>query len=221
MKVGLFGGTFDPIHRGHLDVAHAARRQLGLDVVWVIPSRLPPHRTPPQVSAAHRFAMVCLAVQDQEKLLASDVEMEAPGPSYTIDTLRRLEALGLDLRSAFFILGADAFRDIEVWRDYPHVLDRVHFVAVSRPGLRALTLPTLLPSLASRMVVCPCEIPSQPSILLVDEETSPVSSTDVRRARTAGQPLEDLLPRAVSAHIHRYGLYGSPANSVLTSQGTA
>ena len=221
MRLGLFGGTFDPIHLGHLDVAHAARRQLGLDLVWLIPSRVPPHRTPPQASAAHRFAMVCLAVQDQDGLVGCDVEIESAGPSYTTDTLTRLEVRGVDLRSTFLILGADAFRDIEVWRDYPRVLDRTHFVAVSRPGLSAMALPGALPSLASRMVPCPCEIPLQPSILLVDAETSPVSSTDVRRARAARQPLDALLPSAVAAHILRHDLYLTPDGSTLTSQGTA
>jgi nicotinate-nucleotide adenylyltransferase len=221
MRLGLFGGTFDPIHCGHLDVAQAARQQLGLDVVWLIPSRLPPHRTPPHASAAHRFAMVSLAVQDQEGLLACDVEIESPGPSYTSDTLTRLEQRGVDLRSAFLILGADAFRDIAVWRDYPRVLDRTHFVAVSRPGLSATALPAALPALANRMRRCPCEIPPRPSILLVDAETSPVSSTDVRQARAARRPLDGLLPPAVAHHIVRHDLYVAPTDSTLTSQGTA
>lgn len=221
MRLGLFGGTFDPIHRGHLDVAHAARLALGLDAVWLIPSRLPPHRAQPHASAAHRFAMVCLAVQDQDGLLACDVEIEAPGPSYTIDTLHRLERRGLNLRSTFFILGADAFRDIAAWKEYPRVLDRSHFVAVSRPGLAAPALPKVLPGLARRMVSCPCELPPQPSILLVDAETSPISSTDVRRARAAGRPLDDILPPSVASHILRHDLYLRSSDSTMTSQGTA
>jgi nicotinate-nucleotide adenylyltransferase len=207
MRLGLLGGTFDPVHLGHLDVAHAARRALSLDTVWLIPARVPPHRREPQASAAHRFAMVCLAVQDQEGLVASDLEMEADGPSYTADTLTRLGGRGVDLRFAFFILGADAFRDIAAWKDYPAVLDRCHFVVVSRPGASALTLRALLPALGGRMRETPCDVPAEPSILLVDAPTSPVSSTDIRRARSCGEPLEGLLPTGVAAHIARHHLY--------------
>src|SRR5690349_1230639 len=134
MRLGLFGGTFDPVHAGHLDVAQAARRALALDEVWMVPARLPPHRVAPVASAAHRFAMVSLAVQDQDGLLASDLEMETPGPSYTSDTLSRLEQRGVALSSVFFVIGADAFRDIPAWKDFPAVLGRCHYVVVSRPG---------------------------------------------------------------------------------------
>src|SRR6187549_2314720 len=101
--IGLLGGTFDPVHCGHLDVARAAQQALGLDEVWLVPARVPPHRTTPQASAAHRFAMAALAVSDDPTLRASDVEMESGGPSYTIDTLERLEATGLDARGLCFI----------------------------------------------------------------------------------------------------------------------
>jgi nicotinate-nucleotide adenylyltransferase len=221
MRLGLLGGTFDPVHFGHLDVAEAARRAVGLDQVWLVPSRLPPHRTPPTASTAHRFAMVSLAVQGREGLLASDIETETPGPSYTTETLDRLQARGVDLASVFFILGADAFRDITVWKDYPRVLDRCHFVVVSRPGHTAPALRAALPAVAPRMVSCPCEVPSQPSILLVDVPTSPVSSTDVRRARLGGQPLDGLLPAPVAAHIARHGLYLAAGFRAPHPQGIA
>jgi len=209
MRLGLLGGTFDPIHRGHLDVAHAARRALSLDAVWLIPARVPPHRREPHASAAHRFAMASLAIQPEAGLLVSDLEMEAAGPSYTADTLDRLAARGLDVRSAFFILGADAFRDIAAWRDYPSVLDRCHFAVVSRPGLAAGELRGLLPALSHRMFDMPCDVPAEPSILLVDAPTAAVSSTDVRRAWSRGEVLEGMLPAAVAAHIARHQLYAA------------
>lgn len=209
MRLGLFGGTFDPVHVGHLDVARAAKRTLGLDRVWFIPARVPPHRHVPYASAAHRFAMASLAVQHESELLVSDVEMDVPGPSYTADTLDRLHAHGVDVRSACFIIGADAFRDITAWRAYPGVLDRCHFAVVSRPGLPAPALRTLLGALAPRMVDAPCAIPSEPSILLVDVPTAPVSSTDVRRSLASGGPIQGMVPDSVADHIARHALYAA------------
>jgi nicotinate-nucleotide adenylyltransferase len=211
MRLGLFGGTFDPVHAGHLDVAHAARQQLSLDAVWLIPAHVPPHRREPHASAAHRFAMVSLAVQDQEGLIASDLEMEVPGPSYTVDTLNRLEDRGIDIRLVFLILGADAFRDIASWKDYPAVLDRCHFVVVSRPGFPASSTRAAFPALRDRMRETPCDVPPEPSILLVDAATSPVSSTDIRAARSRGEALRGSVPAAVAAHITRHGLYARRA----------
>lgn len=221
MTLGLFGGTFDPIHVGHLDVARAVRQALSLDTIWVVPAHLPPHRSRPHASAAHRFAMVCLAIQHEPGLVASDLEMESPGPSYTADTLDRLSRKGVDVNQVAFVIGADAFREIALWKDYPHVLDRCHFAVVSRPGLPAQGLRSHLPALASRMVDAPCEVPAQPSILLVDAPTSPVSSTDIRRARRTGARLDGLVPASVAAHIARHGLYAHDGATALDSKGVA
>jgi nicotinate-nucleotide adenylyltransferase len=207
MKIGLFGGTFDPIHCGHLDVAHAARQALGLDSVWMIPARVPPHRTLPRASAAHRFAMVALAVEEETHLLVSDVEMECDGPSYTVATLDRLEARGLSGRTLYFITGADAFKDIESWKAYPAILDRCHFIVVSRPGCGVQEMRQAVPALAGRMLDLPCSTPAAPSIFLVDAPTAPVSSTSVRQAIENRGPLEGLVPSRVSTYIDRHGLY--------------
>ena len=137
MRIGLFGGTFDPIHVGHLDVVRAGAGGLALDVVWLVPARVPPHRSAPHASASHRFAMAALAVQHEDDVILSDLEMDAHGPSYTAETLDRLQANGVDLRSAFFIIGADAFRDIAAWKDYParaRPLPLRRGVAARRPG---------------------------------------------------------------------------------------
>lgn len=220
MAIGLFGGTFDPIHTGHLDVARAARRALGLDVVWLAPARVPPHRAAPYASAAHRFAMTALALEDESGLVVSDVDMETTGPSYTAETLTRLRAIGLDLSEVVFITGADAFRDIESWRDYPHFLSLCHFVVVSRPDMPVGSLRSRLPALAGRMIDTPCTWPAQPSILLVDAPTAPVSSTIVRRALAEQLPLTGLVPSRVVDYIRRTGLYGLQAGS-LERKGNA
>jgi nicotinate-nucleotide adenylyltransferase len=207
MRRGFLGGTFDPIHFGHLDVADAAQRALALDQVTVVPAGLPPHRRPPVAPAADRLAMARLATEGRTGLTVSDLETRTDGPSFTSTTLDRLAAEGLDTRTVFFITGADAFREIATWKDYPGLLDRCHFVAVSRPGCSAQSLPGALPGLASRMLDAPCHLPARPSIFLVDAVTAPVSSTEVRRRVAAGESLDGLVPDAVARYIRSHGLY--------------
>lgn len=218
---GLLGGTFDPIHHGHLDLARAARHAMALDRVVLMPSHVPPHRDSPHASAAHRFAMVALALQDEDGLEASDLEIETDGPSYTSRTLDRLEAEGVDTRSVFFVTGADAFLDIRAWKDYPAILDRCHFVVVSRPGAAAGLLREALPELAGRMTDAPCARTSGPGIFLVDAVTADVASTEVRRRIAAGAPIVGLVPDAVARHIERHGLYGLPAARAAGGQGAS
>jgi nicotinate-nucleotide adenylyltransferase len=206
---GFLGGTFDPVHVGHLDVARAARNALALDDVSFMPSNVPPHRGQPQAPAADRLAMVQLAVAGNAGLVASNLELEVTGPSYTSGTLDRLEERGVDLRTVFFITGADAFRDITMWKDYPQLLDRCHFVAVSRPSCPASTLRTTLPALATRMLDTPAAIPAKPAIFLVDAPTAPVSSTTIRHHLGEGRSIEGLVPPPVAAYIHSHGLYGA------------
>jgi nicotinate-nucleotide adenylyltransferase len=211
MRVGYFGGTFDPIHRGHLDVAEAAHRALGLTHVYFIPADVPPHRQTPRASAAHRFAMVALAIAPTPAFLLSDLEMGSGGPSYTSVTLSRLAACGVDTRTCCLITGADAFQDIASWKDYPAILDRCHMAVVSRPAHPAPQLRDTLPSLASRMILAGASgvtpLPESPGILLVDAPTAPVSSTGVRRCMAAGSPIHGLVPAAVEEYIQKHGLY--------------
>lgn len=207
MKLGLLGGTFDPIHQGHLDVARAAIEALALDEVWLVPARQPPHRHNPHASAPHRFAMVALATADAPRLRVSDIEMERAGPSYTVDTLSAVGATVPGDTTLFFLIGVDAFRDVPSWRAFPAVLDRAHFVVVSRPGAPVADLRDRLPALASRMITAPAAIPPTPSIFLVEAPTSPVSSTEVRsRVRTGGS-IEDLVSGPVAAYIAKHRLY--------------
>ena len=123
-RLGVLGGTFDPIHCGHVDAAHAAAAALGLTDLIVVPSFIPPHRPQPIASSYHRFAMVALAVAGRRGWRASDLELRAEGPSYTSATLDRLHAGGWRPDEIFFITGADAFGDIATWRDYPALLEQ-------------------------------------------------------------------------------------------------
>ncbi|MEO6221717.1 MAG: adenylyltransferase/cytidyltransferase family protein, partial [Vicinamibacterales bacterium] len=128
VRVGWLGGTFDPIHCGHLDVAIAARAALSLQSVFLVPARVPPHRGAPAASASDRLAMVTLAASTHDWLRVSEIELALPGPSYTMDTLDRLEAQGMNLSSLHVITGADAFADILTWKGMPDLLDRCPFV---------------------------------------------------------------------------------------------
>jgi nicotinate-nucleotide adenylyltransferase len=210
MRVGLLGGTFDPIHRGHLDVALAARDALQLTEVRLLPSAQPPHRLPPLASPEHRLAMAVEAARGVEGLTVSDIELRAEGPSYTTATLDRLESAGLDLATAYFITGADAFREIATWKGYPAILDRCHFVVVSRLGMPASAIRAAVPALALRMVdagEAAADAASRRVIYLVDALTAPVSSTEIRRRVATGGSIAGLVPPGVASYIDRHGLY--------------
>ena len=209
-RIGILGGTLDPIHLGHLESARAARAALGLDRVVIVPSRVPPHRhQQPQASPYHRFAMAALAVNGAEGLTVSDMELCAPGPSYTADTLTRLHGQGLSASQIFFITGADAFAEIETWARFPEVLDLAHFVVIARPGHDLVALRERLPQLAGRMIDA-ARMPPTPGgcgIFLVAARTPDVSSTEVRQRIARGEPLTGLVSEPVEAHIMQHGLY--------------
>jgi nicotinate-nucleotide adenylyltransferase len=221
VRIGILGGTLDPIHLGHIETALVARAALALDRVIIMPSRVPPHRhTRPVASRYHRFAMTALAVNGVEGLAASDVELCAPGPSYTADTLERLHATGLSPAQIFFVTGADAFAEIETWSRYPQVLELSHFVVVSRPGHPAWGVRDRLPGLADRMLSAATEgdQSSRPAIFLLDARTPDVSSTEIRRRLSAREPLTGLVPAAVEQHIAQHQLYSSSTADHLHGQ---
>jgi nicotinate-nucleotide adenylyltransferase len=213
-RIGILGGTFDPVHVGHVETAVAAQRALDRDTVLVMPSGMPPHRQQqPLASRFHRFAMVALAVNGVPRLAVSDLEIGEAGPSYTFDTLTRLHASGVKGSQIFFITGADAFAEIETWSRYPDVLDMAHFVVVSRPGHPAPGIADAVPSLAHRLRPGARDGSSavasalQLDIYVVDAPTPDISSTDVRRRLSAGESIEGLVPEAVRIYIAQHGLY--------------
>lgn len=210
-RVGLLGGTFDPIHVGHLAAARAAQAALALDTVRFIPSAHPPHRPDsPAASGYHRLEMVKLAVADTPGWEASDLELVRQGPSFTVDTLAAVAAEGLSPLQIFFITGADAFAEIATWRRYPDVLDCSHFVVVARPGTTLTSLRERLPELADRMTSSPlAQSAQQTQILLVQVETPNVSATDIRRRVADSESIAGMVHPAVAAYIERNLLYSS------------
>lgn len=212
-RMGVVGGTFDPIHLGHLAAGQAACDALALDEVAFIPSHQPPHRSAaPRASTFHRFAMVSLAVGPIPRFAASDVELQRQGASFTAVTLRALHDVGYPASQLFFITGTDAFAEIAAWHEYPAVLDLAHFVVISRPGQSFDKLRARVPALAPRM----CEVDgtarldanvASPCVFLVHAETPDVSSTEVRALAAEGASLAGLVPAEVERHIRRHRLY--------------
>lgn len=207
MKVGILGGTFDPIHEGHLTAAAVVTRALSLDRVVLLPSRTPPHRAmEPRASIYHRFAMTALAAAERE-LIVSDLELRRDGPSYTATTLEALHGEGFQPSQLYFITGSDAFAEVETWFDYPRLLSLANFAVVSRPG--APRPADLLADFAS-------SIPTTTNVISVEANTPDVSSTEIRRRVGAGEPIDGLVPASVAGHIRRHSLYvPAPVAAVL------
>ncbi|MAZ77980.1 MAG: nicotinate (nicotinamide) nucleotide adenylyltransferase [Legionellaceae bacterium] len=155
--IGLFGGTFDPIHRGHLNLANEVLKKLCLEKIIFIPVGVPAHRKPPVATPKQRFEMIKLAISDQEKFAVDDCEIKRDGPSYTIDTLRHFKAL-YPHQTLYFIMGADAFEHFTQWHEWEDILLLCRVVVVNRPG-HLDTKQSSNPSI-QYISISPCEISS-------------------------------------------------------------
>jgi len=137
MRIGLFGGTFNPIHYGHLRASLEVKETFRLDKIYLIPSAIPPHKSPHGVvDAKDRFHMIQLAISDQSDLVVSDVELDRPGPSYSIDTVHHFQNMLPKDTRFYLILGTDAFYDIDTWKAYKDFFDLVPMIIMLRPGDR-------------------------------------------------------------------------------------
>jgi nicotinate-nucleotide adenylyltransferase len=214
-RIGILGGTFDPLHLGHIAVAQAAQDALDLRQVWLVPTRTPPHRNGTRASIYHRFAMAAIGAMSVEGVTVSDLDADTAGPSYTYALLDRLHADGYRPSQIVFITGADAFADIASWRRYPALLDGAHFAVVSRPRQSVETMRARLPELRDRFVFAEDEeaLPRldrpTPSIFLIDAATPDVSSTDLRQRLQTGASIAGLVPAEVERYIQRHGLYAA------------
>jgi nicotinate-nucleotide adenylyltransferase len=200
-RIGVFGGTFDPPHLGHLVAAQGALHQLQLDDVLWTPAGRPPHKPGrPISSAADRVAMVERAIAGNPCFILCRADLDAPGPCYTSDLLARLSAqLGAGIQ-LYFIAGMDSLRDLLTWHEPVRVLELAMLAAATRPGPDAdlAALEAAIPGAAGRVV-------------RVDIPALDISSTDLQRRIRAGQPVRYLTPDAVIEYIAARGLYGSTA----------
>ena len=219
MRLGLLGGSFNPIHRCHLSIAQSARRLLCLDQVLFIPTGDPPHKQPGTLAPAHhRYRMVQLAIQDEPSFALTDIEIRRSGKSYSIDTVHALLAQygpGTDL---FFLIGLDAFIDLSSWKQAGQLLDLCHFVVISRPStsfLQVAAMPLFfdLPTNELRALdegrLERADMPIQHGRTLTCLRLPPCdsSASDIRTRIADGRPLANLLPPLVESYILREGLY--------------
>ena len=213
-RIGLLGGTFNPVHEGHLRAAEEVRLSFGLSQVLLIPSYIPPHKlTTDMASPEDRFAMVELAVRSHPQLVASALEIEAPEKSYSVITLNKLKAVYADAW-IFFILGVDAFLEIETWKSYREVLEQCRFIVISRPGFDLTGARKALPQeYAEKIGECRGAGPvgedflSRFRIFLVSIKALNISSTDIRRRIREGRSIHGLVPNLIEEYIHKKKLY--------------
>jgi nicotinate-nucleotide adenylyltransferase len=194
-RIGLVGGTFDPVHLGHLAVAQAALECGRLDRVLLVPSARPPHRRPAEAPAEDRYQMTRLAAAGVARLEVSDLELQRPGPSYTVDTLAILQDQHPDAE-LFLVLGWDAARDLRSWHQPERVLELARVIVVNRPGLAAPTEDDLRAAGLdpARVILCPASTPD-------------INATHVRRMLAEGGNLDGLLSPEVARYLAERGLY--------------
>ena len=196
MKIGILGGTFDPVHNGHIEIAMAAMAALGLDQVALMPSGDPPHKTR-ATDKLDRLRMAQLAAQDRPGLYVSDLEIRRQGRTYTVDTLSTLAAEHPEVEWTY-ILGADALNKLDTWKEFPRIARLCAFAAVSRPGcdedLARLRARAISSCYQTRVDLLPVSGPA-------------LSSTTVRKRVAEGLPIDDCVPAQVADYIREKGLY--------------
>lgn len=232
MNIGLFGGTFDPVHRGHLALAHAARERCKLSRILFVPANVPPHKQSQPLSAfPHRYAMIALTTAQVKNFEPSLLEAPAdsdstsvikgkrnlPRPNYTIDTIKYLKQSFKKVDRLFLLIGIDAFADIAKWHQPEALFRECEFVVASRPGFSLADVANALPA-----SLRPREEVTRPfhkqaatgdlvlngvTIHLLDEVYQPISSTTIRQAAAAGKPLTRFVDPAVAEYIKKMGLY--------------
>jgi nicotinate-nucleotide adenylyltransferase len=214
LRLGLFGGTYNPIHSGHVQAAQIVRDRFDLDQVWFIPSHIPPHKSSDEVaSSEHRMNMVRLAVTGIPGLIPSSIEIEDEGTSYSILTLGKIKK-HFPAAHLFFILGVDAFVEIDTWRSYEQVLEQCSFIVISRPGYDLQKAKDVLDgAYANRMLeVIEEDDLSQAKeltfkIYLISIDALDIASTQIRKTVKTGGIISGLVPLPVEEYIKEHKLY--------------
>lgn len=212
MRLGILGGTFNPIHLGHLRVAEEIGEDLGLDKVYLIPCGTPPHKSPhPIADFSHRLEMARLASRTSPALEVWDIEGKRPGLSYSIETLRLFHSHFGPKLELFFVIGTDAFIEIKTWKEYQNLFRYASFVVINRPGYTAKRFLASLDSLNAGFAwdperQCFCH-PSGTILLRRDTTLMDISASRIREMVNRGKSIRFLVPEVVREYIEKVGLY--------------
>lgn len=219
MRVAFFGGTFDPVHRGHLAVARAVAEKYDLGLIYFAPADIPPHKQKRRLTDfQHRFAMLALATADDKRFVPSLLDAHTGQPNYSVDTIRRLKSTLKKSDKLFFLIGMDAFRDIATWRQPEQLLAECEFIVASRPGFSLGEIGRALPeglrpseavlrALQKRKPGGTIALPGA-TIHLLEDVHEKVSSTRIRAAAAKSErQLSRYVPDAVARYIKKQGLY--------------
>lgn len=197
--IGIMGGTFDPVHYGHLVTAESVRAHYGLQEVVFVPTGMPPHKSPEQVSQAeHRYLMTVLATATNPAFSVSRSEIDRPGPSFTADTVREVRHSRGPLDEIVFITGADAVRQLSSWSRLDEIFQHCEVVAASRPGY---------PFAEFEQEIALLPRPLRRRIHFLEVPALAISSSDIRHRVAEGMPIRYLVPEAVQIYIDKMGLY--------------
>jgi nicotinate-nucleotide adenylyltransferase len=207
MRLGLYGGTFDPIHLGHLILAEQCREACGLDRVWLIVAGSPPHKPGGRTPVGHRLEMVRIAIAGHPAFAASDIEAKRPGPHYSVETLESIRREHPD-DDLFFLIGADSLADLPTWREPERIARLATIVVVNRPGIEEVD-PARLPDFG----------PGSHPLAWVSIPPVGIASSDLRRRLAEGRSIRYMVPRGVEAYIEAHGLYRDAEKGTSTASG--
>ncbi len=209
-KTGILGGTFDPVHNGHLALAEAAGKLCNLDEIILLPAAVPPHKQEAVSDFSDRVAMLEIAVRERPSLHFSTIEQLLPVPSYTIDTLRYLLLHAVQPVDFFFITGADTFLDILTWKEYQALLRTTHFIVFSRMGSDNQKMYDLFKRFDYQEKGAGWyHAASQKWIYSSSIMLPPVSSSEVRKRVAKGLPIDKLVPRGIPEYIRQHTIYSA------------
>jgi nicotinate-nucleotide adenylyltransferase len=213
-RIGLFGGTFNPIHLGHLKAADIVQRKFAFEKVLFIPSYIPPHKDSGEVASPfHRLKMIELAISSFSRFVPSSIETDAKEMSYSIITLKKIKKI-YPHTQIFFILGIDAFLDIETWKDYESVLEKCFFVVISRPGYHLKEAKRILGTKYGKWIYeysnsdeVKKENILHHRILLLPIDALEIASTEVRERIRNNASIRGMVPENVLSYIQEHNLY--------------
>ena len=215
-RIAIYGGTFDPVHSGHLEIARRVSQLFDIAKFLFVPARVAPHKQDQEVSAAlHRYAMLALATRADPRLSISTFELDGPGRQYTVDTLFHFRSRFSESADLFFVMGADSWAEITTWREWRRLLTLANLIVVTRPGYEisdaqvdAETAANIVDLRGAPETAAGSE-PGAPRVFVTDAVMLDVSATEIRRATGADddEKLSKLVPLEVAEYIRKYGLY--------------